>query len=130
MCNILETCPPKSLSISNAEGITTRKSAGLRRPRFSFFLFNCQTTDSGSAGIGLHATLAQYTERPGLTAFRKCTCVRFPRITREQTTTPPAAFRPRCGGVYSLRPLRVSTRIGDIFELFLKKFQCRDSSVQ
>jgi len=56
----------------------------------------------------------------GLQAFSKnAPMCDFSGFHDEQTILPPAARRPRCGGVYRLEPRQVSTSKNRICELFM-----------
>jgi hypothetical protein len=110
VCNIsLETCPPKSRSNTSTEGITDWCSAELRRPRFSFFIFTCQRTDTGESGIRLFSAPATEIADWPYSLFEECTEVRFLRSYKSERF----GRQRRAAlvvGVYSPLGFEVSTR--------------------
>jgi hypothetical protein len=118
MCNISSKRVRRSLvRTSSAEGMTAWCSAGLRRPRFSFFLFNFQRTDTADSSIRLFPPSLR---RLALQPCEECTLVRFLRSFESER-----CCRQRRAALvvalYSPSSSEVSTRIFEFLELFLTR---------
>ena len=118
MCNISSKRVRRSLvRTSSAEGMTAWCSAGLRRPRFSFFLFNFQRTDTADSSIRLFPPSLR---RLALQPCEECTLVRFLRSFESER-----CCRQRRAALvvalYSPASSEVSTRIFEFLELFLTR---------
>ena len=118
MCNISSKRVRRSLvRTSSAEGMTAWCSAGLRRPRFSFFLFNFQRTDTADSSIG---PFPPSLRRLALQPCEECTLVRFLRSFESER-----CCRQRRAALvvalYSPASSEVSTRIFEFLELFLTR---------
>lgn len=118
MCNISSKRVRRSLvRTSSAEGMTAWCSAGLRRPRFSFFLFNFQRTDTTDSSIRLFPSSLR---RLALQPCEECTLVRFLRsFESEQCCRQRRAAL--VVALYSPASSEVSTRILEFLELFLTR---------
>ena len=108
ICNILETCPPKSLRDLQV------KRKYLQPPQNSAVyvslssVFNCQRTEMQSQ---FRSTESPCTD--GIVCFSLWQVFvkndAFPGIPQERTTLSPAACRPRWWPVYRCNPSRLST---------------------